>query len=124
MSDVTSLESGDGTGHRVTVNARGRAGSETVEAPWTVARSVVTVQTTSTSLAAARPGRRGLRVAVLGANPVFLRFDGAAASAQDWPVAALAQLALDHFPCESLITAIAVGGSSQVLVLEMAEEEP
>jgi hypothetical protein len=124
VNDPVSIESGDATGNRAQVNGEGQVATEMTEAAWSVVRSTVTVLTASTTLAAAEPRRRGLRILVLGGNPIYVRFDGTAATNQDWPVVAGGQLVLDHFPCKDAITAIAVGGSSAVLVLEMVSEVP
>ena len=123
MSERTVIETWSGEGYGVRVKADGRLTTEATEAPVSVVRSVVTVQTTSGTLAAARPGRRGVRLLVLGANVVYVRFEAVAATNQDWAVAAGAQLVMDPFPYEGEIRAIAVGGSSNVLVLESATVE-
>jgi hypothetical protein len=84
-----------------------------------VYRTRVTVAVTSGTLLSSRTGRRGLWIQNQGANPVYLRFEAAAATAQDWLVAAGGEYRAENFPYEGEVRAIAVGGNSAVLGIEL-----
>jgi hypothetical protein len=124
----TALETGTGEGFLARVNSSGRleiSGEVTntvltrTEGA-TVYRSRVTVTSSSGVLVAARTGRQGLRIQVQGANAVYLRFEGADATNEDWLVAAGGEYVADRFSYAGPIRAIAPGGDSAVLVLELA----
>jgi hypothetical protein len=82
-------------------------------------RTRVTLTTTSGTLLSARTGRRGLWLQNQGANPVYLSFEAAAATAQDWLLAAGGEYRAESFPYEGEVRAIAVGGGSAVLAIEL-----
>jgi hypothetical protein len=113
-----TIETGTGEGYTLTVNADGRAETQTKAGPTSAVRTAATVTTTSGTLVGERAGRQGLWVQNQGANAVHLRFDDAAATAADWLVPAGTGLRVERFSYEGAIQAIAVGGSSAVLVVE------
>jgi hypothetical protein len=123
-----SLETGTGEGYLARVNSSGRletsgevTNTVTTKAEGlTVYRTTATVASTSGVLVAARAGRQGLRVQVQGANAVYLRFESADASNQDWMVPAGGEYLADRFPYAGAVRAIAPGGDTAVLVLEYA----
>ena len=127
MSDPVAIQSSP-EGYTARVNSDGQLSTEsevtnavdTQPAIGSLTRTSVTVQVTSGTLVAALAGRRGLFLQNQGANPVFLRFAAAAATAADWLVAPGAEFREARFPYEGEIRAIAVGGTSVVLVVEVA----
>lgn len=121
-----SIETGTGEGFLASVDSAGNLQTEvnntvTVQkADLTVYRAVVTAGVASATLLAARTGRQGLWIQVQGAFPCYLRFANAAATNQDWLVAAGGEFRAEDFTYEGIITVIAPGGNSNVLALEMA----
>ena len=122
----SAIETGTGEGFLATVTPDGSLQTEvgntvTVEkAAQTVYRAVVTAGAASGTLLGARTGRQGLWVQVQGVFPCYLRFANAAATNQDWLVAAGGEYRSEDFRYEGVITVIAPGGNSNVLALEMA----
>ena len=127
MSDPVAIQSSP-EGYTARVNSDGQLSTEsevtnaveTQPAIGSITRTSVTVQTTSGTLVAALGGRRGIWIQNQGANPVYLRFAAAAATAADWLLAPGGEFRQERFPYEGEIRAIAVGGTSVTLVLEMA----
>lgn len=115
----TAIEGGDGRGHLAEVTPEGKLRVTSRSEDLVAYRASVTVQTTSGQLVAGLAGRRGLWVQNQGANPVYLRFEAAAATNTDWLVGAGGEFRAEDFPYEGEVRAIAVGGTSVVLVLQM-----
>ncbi|NUN52308.1 MAG: hypothetical protein HUU06_05915 [Planctomycetaceae bacterium] len=82
-------------------------------------RTRVTLTTTSSTLLAARTGRRGLWIQNQGANPVYLRFEAAAATNQDWLLAAGGEFRADNFAYEGEVRGATGAGTSAVLGIEL-----
>ena len=121
-----AIESGTGEGYLATVTPDGSVQTEvanTVEVKkpeLAVYRTVVTAGVTSATLVSARAGRQGLWVQVKGAFPCYLRFSTAAATNQDWLVAAGGEFRSDDLGYAGPVTVIAPGGNSNILALEIA----
>jgi hypothetical protein len=115
-----AIETGTGEGYLARVTEEGRVETSTKPASATVHRTSVTVQTTSGLLVGEREGRRSFHGQNQGANPVHLRFEAAAATNADWLVAPGGVFRAEEFPYEGEVRAIAIGGTSVFLVLELA----
>jgi hypothetical protein len=125
VSDPVAIQSTP-EGYTARVNSDGQISTETEvtntvdtqPAAGSVTRTSVSVGTTSGTLVAALPGRRGIWIQV-GAFPIYLRFAAAAATTADWLVPAGGEFRQERFPYAGEVRAIAVGGTSVTLVLEM-----
>ena len=122
----SAIETGTGEGFLARVTSTGNLQTEvgntvTVErADVTVYRAFVNAGTTSGTLLGARTGRQSLWIQNQGAFPCYLRFANAAATNQDWLVAAGGEFRAEDFRYADIITVITVGGNSNILALEMA----
>jgi hypothetical protein len=133
MSNV-SIMTGTGEGTLAKVSTTGSLQSEVVNTVdvdvgntvtvqkegFTVYRTHSSVGTTSATLVGARAGRQGLWIQNQGANPVYLRFENAAAANTDWLVPAGGEFRAEDFSYAGIVTAIAGGAASNVLALEVA----
>ena len=115
---IAVIGTGGPEGHVATVTSDGEGQTIDYGAPVAMQRASMTVQTTSGQLVAANAGRQGVWFQNQGANPVYLRLEAAAAVNTDWLLAAGAELRLDRLAYDVEIRAIAVGGTSVVLVLQ------
>jgi hypothetical protein len=114
-----AIESGNGEGYLLVVDEEGSARGRTKPTAGDATSSRPTVGVTSAQLVAARDSRQFLLLQNQGANPVYLSFGTTAATAQDWMVPAGGEFKSDRFPYAGPIQAIAVGGNSAVLVIEV-----
>ena len=127
MSEPVAIQSTP-EGYTARVNSDGQIATEsevtnpvdTQPATGTVTRTSVTVQNTSGQLVAALANRRGIYFQSQGAFPIYIRFGTTAATAADWLVPPGGELRLERFPCEDAVQAIAPGGNTVMLVLQMA----
>lgn len=117
---IVGVQDGNGSARVLSIGEGGAALAETRPSEHGVQRSSVTVGVASGQLVGALDGRRGIWVQNQGANPVYLRFDTVAATAADWLVAPGGEFRAESMAYAGAIQAIAVGGNSVVLVLQMA----
>jgi hypothetical protein len=117
---IVGVQDGKGGGNLLTVSPEGEAATQTRPSEHGVVRSSVTVGVGSGVLVGALDGRRGIWVQNQGANPVFLLFGPGVAANTDWLVAPGGEFRAETMAYSGAIQAIAAGGNSVVLVLQMA----
>ena len=121
-----SVVTGTGKGTLLGVNDYGSLPAEIVNTVTTEREGVTVYRThasagiTSSTLLSARAGRQGLWFQNQGAFTLYLRFENAAATNQDWAVMAGAELRATDLSYAGVVTVISPGGNCNVLALETA----
>lgn len=115
---VSTVETGTGEGYQATVDATGSLLAK--PGPASVETDSVSVATTGTTIAAARPGRRQVDIQNLDAiNPVHVRLEAAVATTGDLKLAPGARYSFPpSVSYEGEVRGIAVGSAVTVVVVE------